>query len=169
MVADDAKVFGVAVLRSAVKQNAMFASDRQQERWAVLAARLVDRAVAQDTAITLDRAADRLGNVRSIDVRYIHDNPRSRLARHIEALWLCSMLLHEPLVVGVVVRHRPGREVKIGCLRDQLCSFPAMFACNSVNGVDVSRKQGHQYDWWKAPTYFVHLVSHPANHAFDNS
>jgi len=44
MVADDLEILGVAVLRPAVKYDALCFGDRQQQRWIVRAARLVNRA-----------------------------------------------------------------------------------------------------------------------------
>jgi len=46
MVADGLKMLGVAVLRPAVKYDALCFGDRQHQRWIVYAARLVDRAAA---------------------------------------------------------------------------------------------------------------------------
>ena len=68
MVADGLEMLGVAVLRPAVKQDAARVGDRQQQRRIVRAARLVNRAAAQDAAVAFDRAADRLGDVLCGDV-----------------------------------------------------------------------------------------------------
>ena len=75
VVADGLKMLGVAVLRPAVKQDAAPVGDRQQQRRIVRAARLVNRAAAQDAAVAFDRAADRLGDVLCGDVSDIHGRP----------------------------------------------------------------------------------------------
>ena len=75
VVADGLKMLGVAVLRPAVKQDAARVGDRQQQRRIVRAARLVNRAAAQDAAVAFNRAADRLGDVLCGDVSDVHGSP----------------------------------------------------------------------------------------------
>ena len=81
MVADGLEMLGVAVLRPAVKQDAALVGDRQQQRRIVRAARLVNRAAAQDAAVAFNRAADRLGDVLCGDVSDIHGSLRVKKRR----------------------------------------------------------------------------------------
>ena len=78
MVADGLEMLGVAVLRPAVKQDAARVGDGQHQRRIVRAARLVNRAAAEDAAVAFNRAADRLGDVLCGDVFDVHGSPRRK-------------------------------------------------------------------------------------------